>query len=246
MDDEKVVYKAYEKFVKAGVKNVCVHKGLFAPSVEKQFPHLRGFCDVADVGKAAKDWPQLNFVIYHSAYRHVGGDPAVALAEFERTGRISWTSDLADIPAQFGVSNVYGDVGQLFATTLVAQPRVCAALMGTLVKGLGADHVNWGTDAVWTGSPQWQIEGLRRLEIPEDMQKKHGFAPLGPPDGPVKTAIFGGNNARLYNIQPKRAMLELKRDRITAWKDEYEKEGPTPSNMRYGYVAGPIDHSLFA
>ena len=38
MDDEKVVYKAYEKFVKAGVKNVCVHKGLFAPSVEKQFP----------------------------------------------------------------------------------------------------------------------------------------------------------------------------------------------------------------
>ena len=120
----------------------CVHKGLFAPS--RQFPHLRGFCDVADVGKAAKDWPQLNFIIYHSAYRHVGGDPAVALAEFERTGRISWTSDLADIPAQYGVSNVYGDVGQLFATTLISQPRVCAALMGTLVKGLGADHVNWG------------------------------------------------------------------------------------------------------
>ena len=32
----------------------------------------------------------------------------------------------------------------------------------------------------------WQIEGLRRLEIPEAMQKKHGFAPLGPADGPVK------------------------------------------------------------
>jgi hypothetical protein len=29
----------------------------------------------------------------------------VALAEFERTGRISWTSDLADIPQQYGVSN---------------------------------------------------------------------------------------------------------------------------------------------
>ena len=119
MDDEKVAYKGYELCVKAGIKNICVHKGLFAPSVEKQFPHLRGFADVADVGKAAKDWPQLNFIIYHSAYRHVGGDPAVALAEFERTGRISWTSDLADIPAEYGVSNVYGDVGQLFATTLV-------------------------------------------------------------------------------------------------------------------------------
>jgi predicted TIM-barrel fold metal-dependent hydrolase len=247
LDDEKVAYKGYELMVKAGIKNVCVHKGLFAPSIEKQFPHLRGFADVADVGKAAKDWPQLNFIIYHSAYRHVGGDPAVALAEFERTGRISWTSDLADIPAEYGVNNVYGDVGQLFATTLVAQPRVCAALMGTLIKGLGVDRVNWGTDAVWTGSPQWQIEGLRRLEIPEDMQKKHGFAPLGAADGPVKSAIFGGNNARLYNISPRRAMLELKNDRITAWKEEYEKEGPTPSHMRYGYVkGGEVDHALFA
>ena len=51
--------------------------------------------------------------------------------------------------------------------------------MGILIKGLGADRVVWGTDALWTGSPQWQIEGLRRLEIPEDMQKKYGFGPLG-------------------------------------------------------------------
>src|SRR5262245_35240557 len=229
MDDEKVAYKGYEKMVAAGIKNVCVHKGLFPPSIEKRFPNLRGFADVADVGQAAKDWPQLNFIIYHSAYRHVGGDPRVALAEFERTGRISWTSDLADIPAQYGVSNVYGDVGQLFATTLVAQPRVCAALMGTLIKGLGVERVVWGTDAVWTGSPQWQIEGLRRLEIPEDMQKKHGFAPLGEATGPVKTAIFGDNNARLYGIDKKRAMLEFRSDRFAQLKAEYERQGPARS-----------------
>ncbi len=246
MDDEKVTYKGYEKMAKAGIKNVCVHKGLFPPSVEKKYPNLRGFADVADVGQAAKDWPQLNFIIYHAAYRHVGGDPAVALAEFERTGRLAWTSDLADIPAQYGVSNVYGDVGQLFATTLVAQPRVCAALMGTLIKGLGVDHVCWGTDAVWTGSPQWQIEGLRRLEIPEDMQKRFGFAPLGGADGPIKTAIFGNNNARLYNIEPKRASLELKGDRFAVQKAEYEKNGAARSNMRYGYVVKPADHTVFA
>ena len=247
LDDEKVTYKAYEKFVAAGIKNVCIHKGLFAPSVEKQFPNLVGYAGVADVGQAAKDWPQLNFIIYHGAYRHVGGDPAVALAEFERTGRISWTSDLADIPAQYGVNNVYADVGQLFATTLVAQPRVAAALMGIMIKGMGVDRVNWGTDAVWTGAPQWQIEGLRRLEIPEDMQKKYGFAPLGQePDSPVKTAIFSGNNARLYNINPRRAMLDIKNDKLTALKAEYEKNGAEPSHMRYGYVAGPVDHGVFA
>ena len=80
------------------------------------------------------------------------------------------------------------------------------------------------------------------------MQKKHGFAPLGAADGPVKTAIFGGNNAKLYNIQPKRAMLELSRDRFAAMKAEYQQAGPEPSNMRYGYVVpnGPVDYSVFA
>jgi hypothetical protein len=101
---------------------------------------------------------------------------------------------------------------------------------------------------LWTGAPQWQIEGLRRLEIPEAMQKKFGYAPLGAADGPVKSAIFGGNNARLYDIQPKRAMLELKGDRFAMMKAEYEKAGPEPSNTRYGYVVptGSMDHSVFA
>ena len=245
MDDEKVTYKAYEKFVKAGIKNVCVHKGLFPPAIEKAFPHLTPYASAIDIAKAAKDWPQLNFIIYHSAYRHVGGDPAVARAEFEQTGRISWVNDVAEIPEKYGVKNIYCDTGQLFATTLGADPRLIAALMGILIKGVGADHVVWGTDAVWTGSPQWQIEGFRRLEIPEDMQKKHGFKPLGPADGPVKTAIFGGNNARLYGIDPKRAMADMAGDKLTALKEEYERTGPGRSNLRYGYAA-PMDHTVFA
>lgn len=248
MDDEKVAYKGYERMLKAGVKNVCVHKGLFPPSVERQFPTLRGFADVEDVGRAAKDWPDLNFIIYHSGYRHVGGDPAVALAEFEQTGRIAWTSDLADIPAKYGVSNVYGDLGQIFAVTLVAQPRICAAILGILIKGLGADRVCWGSDAVWTGSPQWQIEGLRRLEIPEDMQKAHGFAPLGPADGPLKSAVFGDNNARLYDV-PRERRGELLKDRMETRKAEYLRDGPARSNLRYGYVVPPaagIAHEVFA
>jgi len=106
--------------------------------------------------------------------------------------------------------------------------------MGMLVKGLGADHVLWGTDAVWTGAPQWQIEGLRRLEIPEDMQKNYGFQPLGPADGPIKTAIFGGNAARLYSFD-KRADLAPP-DRFAEIKADYLKNGTSRSNLRYGYV----------
>jgi uncharacterized protein len=91
----------------------------------------------------------------------------------------------------------------------------------------------WGSDAVWTGSPQWQIEALRRLEIPEDMQKKHGLKPLGAADGPVKNAILGENNARLYKYERRAALAT---DRITAMKEEYETAGPARSNLRYGYV----------
>jgi predicted TIM-barrel fold metal-dependent hydrolase len=235
MDDEKVTYKAYEKFAKAGLVNVCVHKGLFPPSVEQQFPHLLAYSDVRDVAKAAKDWPQLNFIIYHSAYRFAGGGKVEdAWAQFEKTGRIEWVTDLAEIPARHGVTNVYGDLGQIFAQSTVADPRVCAAMMGQLVAGLGADHVVWGSDAIWTGSPQWQIEALRRLEIPEDMQKKYGWKPLGPADGPVKSAVLGETNARLYKYDRRGAGLD--RDRLSAFKATYEAEGTARSNARYGYV----------
>ena len=237
MDDANMVYPAYQKMLDAGIRNVCVHKGLFPPSLDRRFPRLRGYADVSDVGQAAKDWPQLNFIIYHSGYRHVGegADPAEAMAEFDRTGRVSWVSDLADIPELYDVNNVYGDLGQLFANSTVAEPRLAAALLGIMIKGMGVEHVTWGTDAVWTGSPQWQIEGLRRLEIPEDMQARYGFAPLGPADGPVKTAIFSGNSARLYAVQPEQHAA-LRGDRFAGLKATYEQAGPARSNLRYGYV----------
>ena len=243
LDDEKVMYPFYERLVKwskdkPSLKNVCIHKGLFPPSVERQFPHLVGYCTVGDVGQAAKDWPQLNFVIYHSAYRWVagpGGTAAAAWDQLQRQGRVDWVTDLADIPAQYGVKNVYADLGQIFAHSNMAEPRVAAFMLGYMIKGLGADHVVWGTDSLWTGSPQWQIEALRRLEIPEEIQKKYGLAPMGPADGPVKTAILGGNNARLYNHTPK-MISEVQNDRLAYCKSIYEKHGGERTNLVYGYV----------
>ena len=248
MDDEKVTYKAYELAVKYGIKNICVHKGLFPEATAQRWPHLLEYAKVGDVGKAAKDWPQLNFVIYHGGYRWAaGGQAADGWKEFETTGRVSWVSDLAEIPAKFGVTNVYADVGQLFAQSIVAEPRITAAMMGILAKGLGHDRIAWGTDAVWTGSPQWQIEALRRLEIPEEMQKKHGFRPLGAAAGPIKSAIFGGTNAKLYDYDmTKRGDIGPNPDRFTIKKAEYERRGPARSNLRYGYVTGPVDWSAFA
>ena len=117
----------------------------------------------------------------------------------------------------------------------MADPRVCAAMMGQLVKGLGADHVVWGTDAVWTGSPQWQIEALRRLEIPEDMQKKYGFKPLGAADGPVKTRDPRREQRAALQVRPAGGAGDRPARRAKA---EYEESGAARSNRRYGYVVG--------
>jgi predicted TIM-barrel fold metal-dependent hydrolase len=237
LDDEKVVYPFYEKAAKAGVSIVCIHKGLMPADYEQSWPEIWKHATVWDLGKAAKDWPQLTFMIYHSALRPFVELPDQSLAQFDSTGRIDWVTDLAEIPQKHGVSNVYAELGTCFANTAVTHPRLAAALLGTLIKGLGVDKVVWGTDSVWWGSPQWQIEALRRLEIPEDMQRKHGFAPLGAADGPVKNAIFAGNASRLYKLDPATVQGELRNDHIAEMRREFLAADAGRSNLRYGYVA---------
>jgi len=240
LDDEKVVYPFYDKAVKSGITTICIHKGLLPPDYEKAFAGVWEYATAWDIGKAAKDWPQMNFVMYHACLRPAFELPDQAWAEFEQTGRIRWASDLAEIPQKFGVTNVYAELGTAFANSAVSHPKFCAALIGTLVKGLGADHVLWGTDTLWYGSPQWQIEAMRRLEIPDDMQKKYGFAALGDANSATKQQIFSGNAARMYNIALKKAentrMPAFSEDRFAALKKEYTLAAREPSNLRYGYV----------
>jgi predicted TIM-barrel fold metal-dependent hydrolase len=236
LDDEELMYPFYEKVVASGINRICIHKGLLPRDHLTSLPGLWEYATVSDVGKAAKDWPGIEFVIYHAGLRPYLAAPDLEMEEFERTGNIPWVSDLAKIPEKFGVTNVYGEIGSAFANSCITDPRFCAALMGTLIKGMGADHVLWGTDSVWYGSPQWQIEALRRIEIPEDLQKRHGFDPLGSADGRVKNAIFGGNGARLYGLDPASAVGQLAADRIEGMKREYHARKIGRSNATYGYV----------
>jgi len=237
LDDEELMYPFYEKAVNSGINTICIHKGLLPLDYEKSMPTIWEYAKVDDLPKVAKDWPNINFVIYHAAFRPFIELPDVAAAEFEKTGYIQWASDLAAIPEKYGVDNVYAEVGTSFANCAVTNPRLAAGLMGTLIKGMGVDKVIWGTDSVWYGSPQWQIEALRRLEIPEDMQKKHGFAPLGSADGAVKNAIFGQNAAPLYNLDESLFSEPVQPDAVERMKADYQASGIGRSNLAFGYVA---------
>jgi predicted TIM-barrel fold metal-dependent hydrolase len=234
LDDEALMGPFYDKIAKAGITTVCIHKDILTADYATSIPGgAWRYANVDDLGAAAKQWPQIDFVIYHSALRAFLEDPQVELAKFEQPGRIEWVSDLAEIPGKVGVRNVYCDIVTAFVVSAVSNARFCAAMMGTLVKGLGHDHIFWGTDAVWYGSPQWQIEALRRLEIPEDMQKRFGFVPLGPADGPMKSDILGYNAARHYRLD---LAADFDRDGLGRIKAAYLDAGEVRTNLAYGFV----------
>jgi hypothetical protein len=71
------------------------------------------------------------------------------------------------------------------------------------------------------------------------MQKKFSFAPLGPADGTVKSAIFGYNAARHYKLDLRAELAPLKDDGIAKLKTAYLGGGALRSNTAYGYVAKP-------
>ena len=237
LDDEKLMYPFYEKIMKTGPRTVCIHKGLLPIDYEQSWAGVWQFATVDDLPKAAKDWPGINFVMYHGALRPFLEYPAAELALFEKSGNIRWATDLARIPAKYGVKNVYAELGTTFANSAVANPRFSAALVGQFVNEMGADRVVWGSDSVWYGSPQWQIEAMRRLEIPDDLMQKMGWkTKLGGADSEVKRKIFGTNSARIYNYKIQAEYEDLSRDQLALMKQHYEAEGIERNNVAYGYI----------
>ncbi len=237
LDDEKLVYPWYEKAVKSGINTICIHKGLLPRDYEQSWPGVWKHATVDDVLRAAKDWPQLNFVIYHGALRMFLEDPQYTLDNFERTGRIDWTTDVCELVSKHGCKNVYAELGTTFATSAVASPRLSGAMIGQFVNEMGEANVVWGSDSVWYGSPQWQIEAMRRLEVPEDIMKKMGWKKkLGGPDSKIKNMIFGQNSARLYKYNPRAEYEQLSNDQLALMKQKYEQEGVERNNVAYGFV----------
>ena len=240
LDDEDLLYPFYEKADKAGIRTICIHKGLMPADYRDSWPEVWKYQTPNDLKKAAADWPQLNFVIYHGCLRPFMDAPGEPFRAFQETGRIEWATDMGEVAQEAGVSNIYAEMGTSFASTAVADPRFAAAVLGTWVKGLGPSNVVWGTDSVFHGSPQWQIEALRRLEIPEELQEAHGFEPLGPANGTVKSQIFGYNSARLYNLDLRAERERIDRDTFAETRRRHREAGTLDSlraNRSYGYIA---------
>jgi hypothetical protein len=122
------------------------------------------------------------------------------------------------------------------------------------LKFMGTDRIVFGSDSVWYGSPQWQIDAMWRFQIPEDLRKKYGYPEL---TEEAKRKILGLNSAKLYGINPrqqfkpvpkdyeKRMAPELRRimelpaqtgDNLSKIKEQYVALGVEPDNTRYGWI----------
>ncbi|MSR31417.1 MAG: amidohydrolase [Gemmataceae bacterium] len=224
LDDEKVAYPFWERTKKLGLKNICVHKGLPLGLFNEKG------CHPADLEKAALDWPDLNFIVYHSGYQ---GYSARKPKEPQDPQEIPWVSDILRILKKNPkIKNIYFELGGTFNILSSAAPKTCLHMLGQILLTAGADHVIWGTDSIWNGSPQGQIVRLRRLKMLPELVDKFHYPEL---TDEIKNQILGLNAARLFNINAKEKRQALSVDKMSRLREEY-RLNPSPSNTQFGWV----------
>ena len=236
LDDDNAFW-FYEESRKRGLKLISVHKGYSYQSAS-----LGHLANPKDVEKAALQNPDFNFVIYHSAIKHGPGEKIEKHKDewIEKnlynpaTGDFEWHSVLMDIKKRNPkLNNVYPELGSFFGSLAIAHPEMAMHGIGKNIKYYGADHVIWGTDCLWWGSPHWVIDAFKRFQISDEFCEKFGYKKITKED---KAKIFGLNAARLYHIDVKASRKTLPADALEQLKVTYLESGGQRSNAAYGWV----------
>jgi uncharacterized protein len=209
--DDKTGRSFIERGIKLGVKTFSIHKGL--PISGFSEPH--NLPD--DIGPVAKDYPDCNFVVYHSAI--CAGQtgmgftctpmegPYVMGSKVNSDALITSLLDNGIKPN----SNVFAELGGAFSQ-LMSNPTVAGQWLAKLVQYVGDRNVVWGTDSILTGtSPQGQIQAFMGLSHPM----------LTPQ---VKQQILGENLARLYCVDPKAKRCQVDKSKVAQLKRDEDAE----------------------
>lgn len=180
-----------------GPRMVCVHKG-FSGGVEHASP--------IDIGPAAAAHPDIDFVVYHSGFESNHREGPYAEPE---EGVDRFVGSLRRAGVKPG-TNVYAELGSTWWVAM-RDPTQAAHILGKLLLAVGPDNVLWGTDSLWYGSPQDQIQAFRAFEIAPELQEQHGYPALTPA---LKRKILGGNAMRLYGVEPPGPKCEFTREEL--------------------------------
>ena len=109
----------------------------------------------------------MNFLIYHSGFVTDKGEGAY---DPKRTDGIdALITSLRENGIGKG-GNVYAELGSTWRF-LMRDPDMAAHAIGKLLAHMGEDNVLWGTDSIWYGSPQDQIQAFRAFQISDEFQR---------------------------------------------------------------------------
>ena len=209
LSDEDVGLPFIEKARALGVKVICIHKGL--PFGRRSYEHSRS----DDIGVVAKMFPDVDFIVYHSSL-----DTAVEERAFApgagRDGVDSLVQSVIDNGVQPN-SNVYAELGSTWRF-LMQDPDQAAHALGKLLKYVGEDNVLWGTDSVWYGSPQDQIQAFRAFQISKAYQEQHGYPEITPE---LRAKVFGLNAMKPYKISLDEMRRRAERDAVSRKRAAY-------------------------
>jgi uncharacterized protein len=219
LDDEPGI-RMIEKARKLGIRNVAVHKGL--PFGPQSYEHST----CADVGRVAKRYPDVNFLIYHSGY--VAGQKEGPYDPKKTDGIDALVTSLQANGVKPG-SNVYAELGSTWRF-LMRDPDSAAHAMGKLFKSCGTANVLWGTDSIWYGSPQDQIQAFRAFQIAPELRDKHAYPEITPA---LRAQVFGLNALKVYSV-PDEVVKKHVRDRVARERETYRAERPDPAFVTYG------------
>jgi uncharacterized protein len=201
LDDEEYAAPMFAMARKTGVRTICIHKGVPLPTPMMTAQNRQhGSC--RDVGRAARQNPDINFIIYHSGYDLKFRDQAAYAP-----GRELGIDSLVESLLAHGIgpnSNVYAELGTTWRY-LMRDPNEAAHAMGKLLKYVGENNVVWGTDCIWYGSPQDQIQAFRTFQISKEYQDKFGYPEITPE---IRAKVFGLNALKPYGI----SLADVQRD----------------------------------
>ena len=209
-----------EKARALGVRNICVHKGL--PFSQNSYEHSLA----SDIGIVAKRFPDVNFLVYHSGF--VPGQPEGPYDPARGEG----VDELIRSVEANGVArnaNVYAELGSTWRYNM-RDPNSAAHIIGKLVKYIGEKNVLCGSDCIWYGSPQDQMQALRTFQISNEYQDKYGYAKITPE---LRAQIFGLNAAAVYSVELGEVLRTAQTDPIAQRREAY-REDPDPHFQTFG------------
>ena len=172
----------FEKVQEVGVPIVAVHKGLSGNNPASS---------PVDVGPAAVNHPDVDILVYHSGYENSSVE-----GPYSRDADVGVNRLITSVLDAGSPSNVYAELGSTWRNVM-ASPNEAAHLIGKLLVAVGEDNILWGTDSIWYGSPQDQIQLFRSFQISEEFQEQFGYPAL---TDDIKAKIFGGNAARVFGV----------------------------------------------